>query len=264
MDIPGATGGLVEFKASLLASHGFAALALAYVGYDDLPSSPWPYVELDYIVEAAEWLYHHPMVLCGGIAVHSHSMGTWLALLLASFRTDLVKAVVAIAPWPFAFGSPHKYKGKLSNMFDYSRKSIKTTDEGIITRYCYPTFKEIINPSAELPAMIPVESITCPVLLGFGTDDMSFDSELSSGFIFDRMKAVGKGSLCTLLRLPGAGHLIDPPHSPLCYASYSVYFKTFVVWGGEAKAHALGQEIYWKKIKNFLRQNLLKNLKSNL
>ena len=264
MDISGATGGLVEYKASLLASHGFAALALAYVGYDDLPSSPWPYVELDYIVEAAEWLYHHPMVLRGGIAVHSHSMGTWPALLLTSYRTDLVKAVVAMAPSPFAVGSPYRYKGKLSNMFDYSRKSIKTTDEGIIIRYCAQTFKEIIDPSAELPALIPVENITCPVLLGFGTEDMNMDSESSSGFIFNRMKAVGKGSLCTLLRLPGAGHLIDPPHSPLCYASYSIYFKTFVVWGGEAKSHALGQEIYWERILIFLKQNLMKNLKSNL
>ena len=42
MDLLGGTGGLVEFKASLLASRGFAALALAYFGYDDLPSSPSP------------------------------------------------------------------------------------------------------------------------------------------------------------------------------------------------------------------------------
>ena len=57
MDLLGGTGGLVEFKASLLASRGFAALALAYFGYDDLPSSISPYVELDYIEEAAKWLY---------------------------------------------------------------------------------------------------------------------------------------------------------------------------------------------------------------
>lgn len=33
----GEVGGLVEYKASLLASHGFAALALAYLNFDDLP-----------------------------------------------------------------------------------------------------------------------------------------------------------------------------------------------------------------------------------
>ena len=39
MDLFGALPAVVEFKASLLASHGFAALAVAYYGYDDLPSS---------------------------------------------------------------------------------------------------------------------------------------------------------------------------------------------------------------------------------
>ena len=37
IDLLGGVGGLVEFKASLLASNGFAALALAYFAYDDLP-----------------------------------------------------------------------------------------------------------------------------------------------------------------------------------------------------------------------------------
>ena len=51
--------------------------------YDDLPSLP-QYINLDYIEEAVEWLYHHPKVL---------------PFLLASYRTDLVKAMVAISPW---------------------------------------------------------------------------------------------------------------------------------------------------------------------
>ena len=125
MDLLGGTGGLVEFKASLLASHGFAALAVAYYGYDDLPSSVSPYVELEYIEEAAEWLYQHSKVIPGGIALHSHCLGSWLALLLASYRTDLVKAVVAIAPICCAFGNTaYRYKGKLSNVYSYSKEAL--------------------------------------------------------------------------------------------------------------------------------------------
>ena len=264
MDLLGGTGGLVEFKASLLASHGFAALALAYFGYDDLPPSTSSGVELDYVEEAAEWLYHHPKVLPNGIAMHSHCMGTWLALLLASYRPDLVKAVIAIGPWDAAVEDPYKYKGKLSNVFDYSREAIQTTNDGLIMRYCWQTLKKVINPSAELSALTPVENITCPILLGSMTDDMNLDSVSTAGIIFDRMKAVHKDSLCTHLRLPGAGHMIDPPYSPLCYASYSKYFKQYIVWGGEAKSHALGQEIYWQKVLHFLQQNLLRNCNSSL
>ena len=38
IDLFGGAGGLMEFRASLLASRGFATLALAYWNYDDLPS----------------------------------------------------------------------------------------------------------------------------------------------------------------------------------------------------------------------------------
>ena len=53
IDLFGATGGLVEFRASLSASHGFATLALAYLGYEDQPSSPSS-INLDYFKEAAD------------------------------------------------------------------------------------------------------------------------------------------------------------------------------------------------------------------
>ena len=37
IDIFGGAGGIIELRAALLASHGFAALALPYFNYDDLP-----------------------------------------------------------------------------------------------------------------------------------------------------------------------------------------------------------------------------------
>ena len=59
----------MEFKASLLASHGFATLALAYLGYEDQPSSPSS-INLDYFEEAANWLISHSIVLPHGIGMH--------------------------------------------------------------------------------------------------------------------------------------------------------------------------------------------------
>ena len=35
----GTAGGIVEFRAALLASRGFAAFALPYFAYDDLPTT---------------------------------------------------------------------------------------------------------------------------------------------------------------------------------------------------------------------------------
>ena len=258
----GGAGGLAEFKASLFASHGFAALALAYFGYDDLPSSP-QYIDLDYIEEAAEWLYYHPKVLPNGIAVHAICMGAWVGLLLACYRTDLVKALLAISPWHVPFWRPYKYKGKLSNIFVYSKENIKMTDEGIILRYCASSAKEFALPSAELSALTPVERITCPVLLVSGSNDLLLETDSNVSHISDRLKAVGKESLCTVMQFPGAGHLIEPPYVPLCHAAYMKLFKELWVMGGEPESHAQAQEISWHKILDFLQQNL-KNFKSSL
>ena len=42
IDLFGNTGGINEYRASLLASHGFCTLALPYFGHDDLPESFTP------------------------------------------------------------------------------------------------------------------------------------------------------------------------------------------------------------------------------
>lgn len=57
----GGTGGLMEFRAGLLASRGFAALALAYFAYEDLPRA-LDQLDLEYFEEAAELLLRHPKV----------------------------------------------------------------------------------------------------------------------------------------------------------------------------------------------------------
>lgn len=61
IDIFGGIGGLTEFRASLLASSGFAVLALAYFAYEDLPAFLGE-VDLEYFEEAAEFLLQHPKV----------------------------------------------------------------------------------------------------------------------------------------------------------------------------------------------------------
>ena len=57
----GGIGGLVEYRASLLAAHGFAVLALAYFAYADLPKQLQE-VDLEYFEEAANLLLAHPKV----------------------------------------------------------------------------------------------------------------------------------------------------------------------------------------------------------
>lgn len=54
-------GGLTEPRASLLAKEGFVVLALAYLGYKDLPKKP-PNLDLEYFDEAVTYLRRQPEV----------------------------------------------------------------------------------------------------------------------------------------------------------------------------------------------------------
>lgn len=61
IDLFGGAGGLIEFRAGLLASRGFAVLALAFFAYEDLPKG-LTQLDLDYFEEAANLLLQHPKV----------------------------------------------------------------------------------------------------------------------------------------------------------------------------------------------------------
>ena len=55
----------------MLASRGFASLALAIFAYDDLPNNP-DTVDMDYFEEAVDFLLSQPSVIpdrCGAVAI---------------------------------------------------------------------------------------------------------------------------------------------------------------------------------------------------
>ena len=270
IDLFGATGGLVEFRASLSASHGFATLALAYLGYEDQPSSPSS-INLDYFKEAADWLIGHPKVLPHGIGMHAICYGSWIALMMASYQIAPIKAIVAISPLVIAFLHPFQLKGKVSDIIPPDESKVMSSEKGSIWRFALPTGIDYMNPTtvSKYSAITPVENINCPVMLVSGTDDLNVPTDFTVKFIIDRLKENGKEHLCTNLRYPQAGHLIEPPYSPLCDFSFSKSIKEwcgypYVAWGGETVAHARAQEDCWPKILHFLRKHLQQDTESEV
>ncbi|XP_069886683.1 acyl-coenzyme A thioesterase 5-like isoform X4 [Dipodomys merriami] len=61
IDLFGVGGGLLEYRASLLAGKGFAVMALAYYNYDDLPKD-MKILHLEYFEEAVSYLLRHPQI----------------------------------------------------------------------------------------------------------------------------------------------------------------------------------------------------------
>jgi hypothetical protein len=92
----GSEGGLPARRAAWFASHGYAALALAYFRYDDLPRELLG-IPLEYFGEALGWMAHRREIIPDRIAVSGASRGGELALQFGSMYTG-IKAVEAYVP----------------------------------------------------------------------------------------------------------------------------------------------------------------------
>ncbi|XP_066268523.1 bile acid-CoA:amino acid N-acyltransferase-like [Branchiostoma lanceolatum] len=111
LDMYGVLGGLTERRAALLASRGFAALALAYFNYDDLPKDVTD-IDLDYFEEATDWLLRQPSVLGPGVGALGISKGGEIALAMA-VHLDKVAAVISISSPTVIATAPLPYKDSL-------------------------------------------------------------------------------------------------------------------------------------------------------
>ena len=94
--VGGSEGGLPQRPAVWLASHGFAALALAYFRYEDLPRQ-LEGIPLEYFGLALEWMSRRPEISGMRYGVTGRSRGGELALQLGSMYPR-VAAVVAYVP----------------------------------------------------------------------------------------------------------------------------------------------------------------------
>jgi dienelactone hydrolase len=92
----GSEGGMPARRAAWFTSHGYAALALAYFRFDDLPRE-LAGIPLEYFGQALVWMAHRPEIDPNGLAVSGSSRGGELALQLGSMYPG-IKAVVAYVP----------------------------------------------------------------------------------------------------------------------------------------------------------------------
>ncbi|XP_044512943.1 bile acid-CoA:amino acid N-acyltransferase-like [Gracilinanus agilis] len=250
IDLFGDVGGLIEFRASLLASHGFATLALAYFAYDDLPKK-LDVIDIGYFEEAADILLRNPKVLGPRIGIVSVSRGAQIGMSMATFLKQ-VAATVCINGFFFATGIAIKYKNEIIYSLAEFPERLRTNELGLL-EFCF----SVGNPQEEANkhAFLPVERAQGHILFIVGEKDHIFHSKSYAEQAMEQLRRHGKSN-GTLISYPGAGHLIEPPYSPLCVASWNPFISKPIWWGGEPIPHAEAQEHSWKEILKFLRRHL--------
>ena len=261
--LSGSEGGYDDLRASLLAAHGFAALAVAYIRAPGLPDELLE-IPVERVSAALAWVRRRPELDAGRVAVLGASKGAELALVAAS-RTPGLRAVVAYAPtdvvnpgidrqgrtgsrsswtWggaPLPFvalnGSPEfqaQFRGpppyRLRLLYEASR-----ADTAALAR-----------------AAIPVERIRGPVMLVTGGDDAMIPATPAAVAVMRRRAAAGLPYRDLHLDYPNAGHVILSPSFPTPPRARLGPWSS----GGTPAGYARADAASWPAVLRFLEDAL--------
>jgi dienelactone hydrolase len=229
----GSEGGLpVRSAAPLLASHGYATLALAYFGLPGLPRG-LVNIPLEYFGKAIAYVRTTIAPRNDFVAVHGGSRGGELALLVASLDAD-IRAVVAVVPSGVVYGA-----------FGPSEPDDRRP-RGAWTLGGKPVPER---------ATIPVERIKGPVLMVSGRDDQIWPSFELAEIARRRLEGHNHPWPFEHISYPDAGHAMAPPYAPTT-ATTSVHPVTHrtLALGGTPKGQIEANVAYWRRTLDFLAE----------
>ena len=251
--VGGSEGGKTfpELQAASLASHGYAALALAY--FDPTRTLPGLPSELslnrlEYFATALDWLARQSRVDPERIGVHGASRGGELALLLGS-RFPQLKTVVASAPSSVVWGGlPNVGQSAWSEDGQPVPFLIPKITAG---RSPFDWYVDALATPAAQRAAIAVERINGPALLLNGANDELWPSAEMTDQITARLQAHRHPYPDEHLAYPGNGHVIQLPNEPTTQLT-----PPGIPNGGNAVDSAHAARDAWTQTLRFLNDNL--------
>jgi len=246
--------------AQLLASRGFAALALQYFGDPEPLPNTLMEVPVEYVDRAIDWFGNHNRVIEEGVGLFGFSRGGSLALLTAS-RNDVVNAVVGWA------SSGIVYEGLGPNQVPAGTAAWSIDGEpvpylelaeanlGPLPTSGLPLFEPPLDTAAQAQldrATIPVEDVDAPIYLASVTDDQRWPSTRLSERAIECLDGTGYQHSYRHRAFDGAGHFMMPPYLPTA----GTMRDSTDIYGGSPAANAHANEISWNRTRSFLTTSL--------
>lgn len=274
----GSRGGLDVTNALMFASHGYAALALAYFGIEHLPSQ-LSSIPLEYFETAIQWMQAQPAIDGDKLGVVGWSKGGELSLLLAATLPQF-KIAIGYVPSAVVFQGLRSERSNTSSWsfhgndlpyvpvldaepYDEDAWEDKNAWEQVhynMKNHLPISFTPghlagLRHKEAVEKATIPVEKILGPVLVISGTDDQVWPSTILSDMVIARLAQHRHPYPYKHLRYEGAGHTIGIPYQPTTVTESNFgHFK--MALGGTPQANAFARHDSWPQVLNFLAQRL--------
>jgi dienelactone hydrolase len=219
--IGGSEGGYSPYLATLLASRGYASLALAYFKEPGLPQTLKD-IPLEYFAKALRWLAAQPGVDSKRVVLLGASRGGEGALLIGSTYLDLVHGVIAASPIDQVAGA---YPGP-GDAWTLGGKPVP------------------LGP-------IAVEKIGGPVLAFAGGKDEIWDSKDSVARIVARARAHGREDIVGVVYLRAGHGVVLVPNAPTA-GTIETAPGTYVELGGTTEDNLRAHADSWARILRFL------------
>ena len=263
----GSEGGLVETQAALLASHGYATLALAYFGIAHLPRNLC-LIPLEYFRRAIHWMISHPAVAGDRVTAIGGSRGGELVLLLGATFPE-VAAVVGFAPGGVVtFGIGGNPLCFFRSSWSLAGRPVRFVPMRLTARVlreiaCLVVPRRPIEigvlydvaleqAKAVAAATIPVERIRGPVLLLSGEDDRMWRSSRLSEIAIERLEAHRHPYPYSHVSYPGCGHFFGLPNFPAVTSAEHPRMRRTVMLGGTRQRNARASVEGWSRLFAFL------------
>lgn len=233
-------GSLYEARASLLASHGYVGLALAYADYDDLPGKE--NMQLEYFLEAIEWFHSLSVVKKCGVIILGSCFGATFALHAAE-HSSLIKAVVCVNSVSYIVGNNVnlRYQGKLlsapSNV--QQKKVVDGIDVHVI-----PALEEYAVKINKTPANVRFLFIVAESDTTFGPPHTQL--------LTRKLDEAGRRDHYKVISFPKVGHVFRPPYSP--HAQFSPMKHGVLNFGGDIESFHKATVVCWQHILAFIAQ----------
>ncbi len=247
----------------LLASHGFAALAVGYFGEKGLPKT-LEGVPMETFVRAINWMREQPSVNDRFIAIFAESRGTEPALWTAS-KVGIVKAVVVRSPSFALWGGITENHLPGSAAWTWQGRPLPYIPNRITASFALHYIwhwligtpaqqtelftQDLETFGATSAAEIPVEKIRGPILMLVGKEDQIWPSYPMAERIVERLRRAHHRYADLLVVYQDVGHPIPWAYIPTGGERQQLRFAV----GGTPSGTARAQADAWPRIVSFLR-----------